>query len=486
MTQEKFKEIIRYIGECIFGSEFENHVFAVGGCVRDSYMGNEIKDIDLCIDLPDGGLKLAEFLHDKKVLTRPPVVYPTYGTAMFKFKRFNQDEIECVQTRGEQYHDKDSRNPETCFATIQEDCIRRDLTMNALYMNVTTGDILDLTGKGVEDINNHLCRVTNDNPDVVFEDDPLRILRVIRFAVKYNFNIDSATMDSMKKNADRMSIITQERITDEFNKMMMSNDPARAICMLRFVGVMKYVLPELEETYDMGQNDFHFGTVWEHTLAVIEHNAERIPTDHRAHGNYDHYIDVSLPVRLACVLHDIGKIKTRTVGEDGRVHFYDHETVGADMVREIMHRMRYPNDITEEVCFYVKNHMLTKSWGDELGHMKMKTLRKIMFKCKTVERFNRLMEVIDADNKSHKKEHCLNNQVTRIHEIVAKELLEHTSMFGYKLPINGEDVMVCRNIEAGPEVKACLEYCQKLAFNNPEITKEECLAHVKNYKIPVK
>lgn len=149
MTQEKFKQIIEYIGECIKDSDFENHVFAVGGCVRDSYMGNEIKDIDLCIDLPEGGIKLAEYLHAKKFLTRPPVVYPTYGTAMFKFKKFNQDEIECVHTRGEQYHDKNSRNPETCFATIQDDCIRRDLTINALYMNVTTGEILDLTGKGL-------------------------------------------------------------------------------------------------------------------------------------------------------------------------------------------------------------------------------------------------------------------------------------------------------------------------------------------------
>ena len=151
-----------------------------------------------------------------------------------------------------------------------------------------------------------------------------------------------------------------------------------------------------------------------------------------------------------------------------------------------MHRMRYPNDITEEVAFYVKHHMLTKSWGDDLSHMKMKSLRKLMFKCKTAERFEHLMDVIDTDNKSHKKEHCLNNQVTRIREVVAKELAEHTSMFGYKLPINGEDVMAVMNIEAGPKVKAYIEHCQKLAFNKPEITKEECLANIKNYKIPTK
>lgn len=464
MTQEKFKQIIEYIGECIKGSEFENHVFAVGGAVRDFIMGNDIKDIDIVVSLPDGGIKLAEFLHVKKFLTRPPVVYPTYGTAMFKFKKFNQEEIECVQTRGEQYHDKDSRNPVTTFASIEEDCVRRDLTINALYMNVTTGEILDLTGKGISDIKAGICRVTNENPDIVFSDDSLRILRVIRFACRYNFDIEENTLASMMKNIDRLEIITQERITDEFNKMMMTNDPARALCLLGYTGAMKYVVPELIETYDMGQNAYHFGTVWEHTLAVVEHS-----TDFEAY----------LPVRLACVFHDLGKIKTRTVGVDGRVHFYDHETVGAELVHDIMVKMRYSNDIIEEVCFYIKNHMLTKGWGDDLNHMKMKTLRKLMYKCKTEERFNHLMEVIDADNKSHKSEHCLLLQATRVLEVSQTE----KRMFGYKLPIDGKDVMETLGIEPGPKVKKYLNHCMKLAFNNPDITKEMCIKEIKHFKL---
>ena len=469
MTQEKFKEIIAYIAECIKGSEFENHVFAVGGCVRDTYMGNEIKDIDIVVSLPDGGMKLAEFLHKKKVLTRPPVVYPTYGTAMFKFKKFNQDEIECVHTRGEQYHDKNSRNPETCFASIEEDCIRRDLTMNALYMNVNTQEILDLTGKGLNDIKTKICRVTNENPDVVFTDDPLRILRVIRFACKYNFDIEGDTMNAMFTNADRLSIITQERITDEFNKMMMTDDPTRALCILGYTGAMKYVVPELIETYDMGQNAYHFGTVWEHTLAVVENNA-------RACRNGE--LKAYLSVRLACVFHDLGKIKTKTVGDDGRVHFYDHETVGADLVREIMTKMRYPNDVIDETCFYIRNHMVTKAWGDDLSHMKMKTFRKLMYKCKTEERFIHLMEVIDADNNAHKKEHCLPHQVENIVNMMEREINYNTSMFGYKLPIDGNDVMEILGIEPGPNVKKYLG-----AFNNPNITKEQCIKEIKHFKV---
>lgn len=158
MTKQKFKEIINYIGSLIHGTEFQENTFAVGGSVRDFIMGNDIKDIDIVVSLPDGGMKLAEFLHTKKFLTRPPVVYPTYGTAMFKFKKFNQDEIECVHTRGEQYHDKNSRNPVTTFASIEEDAFRRDFTCNALYYDISKKNIIDPTGKGVEDIKNRIIR----------------------------------------------------------------------------------------------------------------------------------------------------------------------------------------------------------------------------------------------------------------------------------------------------------------------------------------
>ena len=464
MTKETYYEIIGKIGELIKGTEFENHVFSVGGCVRDLLMGNEIKDVDMCVSLPDGGIKLAEFMQENGYTKGSVVTYPTYGTAMFKLKEFPDLDIEVVQTRGEQYHDKDSRNPVTTFASIEEDCVRRDLTMNALYMNVNSREILDLTGKGLDDIKAGICRVTNENPDVVFSDDPLRILRVMRFACRYNFDIEENTFESMKKNVDRLAIITQERITDEFNKMLMSPDPARALCLIGYTNAMKYVIPELIETYGMEQNAYHYGTVWNHTLGLMCHVS-----------HYQPY----LPTRLACVLHDIGKIKTKTVGEDGRIHFYNHETVGADMTREIMKRMRYSNDIIDEVCFYVKYHMVTKSWGDDLGHMKMKTLRKLMYKAKTEDRFNHLIEVIDCDNCSHKEEHCMWNQGKNILEVAANE----KRMFGYKLPIDGNNVMEILGIEPGPKVKKYLDYCMKFAFNNPEITKEDCIKQIKSFKV---
>ena len=204
MTKEKFLEIITYIGNVIRHSHFENHVYAVGGSVRDFVMGNEIKDIDLVIDLPEGGIKFAEWIKDNQGLSSSVVVYPTYGTAMFHFYKYPEYEIECVMTRGEEYRDSKSRNPQVVYVPIEEDCIRRDLSINALYMNVSTKEIVDIIG-GQEDIKNKVLRTTNPNPNVVFIDDPLRILRVVRFKSRYpDFNIDPLTFASMFENVDRL------------------------------------------------------------------------------------------------------------------------------------------------------------------------------------------------------------------------------------------------------------------------------------------
>lgn len=158
MKKEEFLKITGYIGSIIKGTPFEGHVFAVGGSVRDFYMGNEIKDIDLVIDLPHGGVDFANWCKDQGY-TNTVVIYETYGTAMFKFKEFPGEEIECVMTRGEKYIDSGSRNPTVEFADLNEDAFRRDLTINALYYDVTNKKIIDPTGYGIKDIENKIIRV---------------------------------------------------------------------------------------------------------------------------------------------------------------------------------------------------------------------------------------------------------------------------------------------------------------------------------------
>lgn len=162
MTHELYIQICDYLQDTIEGTPYENHVFTVGGCIRDEILGNEIKDIDLCIDLPDGGIDFANWLYEKGLLTHEPVVYPTYGTAMFCLKEFPDVGLEAVQTRKEQYKNKKSRNPEVVFGSIEEDCKRRDLTINSLYYNISKNVYLDLTGYGYKDIKDKKIRCVGE------------------------------------------------------------------------------------------------------------------------------------------------------------------------------------------------------------------------------------------------------------------------------------------------------------------------------------
>ena len=416
------------------------------------------------MNLPSGGIRFAEWLRDKGQAMQGVTVYPNYGTAMLHLNTFPEIELEFVQTRKEKYIDHSCRNPETAFGTIEDDCMRRDLTINALYCNVSTGEIVDITGKGVEDIRNHIIRTPND-PDVIYDDDPLRILRCIRFASRYGWEIEKETYEGMVRTVDRLEIITKERVKEELDKMLTCQHPVMAMELLRKTGAMHYVISELEETYDMTQNEYHFGTVWEHTMTVLE----RLNS-------------AKLELRMAALLHDIGKIRVRTE-EGGKVHFLQHELAGAEMVDELLRPLKYSNDFIRETIFLVKNHMLTKSWGDNCEHMKDKTLRKWQYVCGTEERFRNLMLLIDADNNAHAPEYCMPHQVELILQRTEEMKAESTAMFGYKLPLTGKDVMEIKGIGSGPQVKECLDYLLKLAFVNPLRDKEETMKHLKGYRL---
>ena len=461
MTHELYIQICDYLQDIIEGTLFENHCFAVGGCVRDEILGHEIKDIDLCVDLPDGGIDFANWLYKEELLTHEPVVYPTYGTAMFQLSAFPNVELEVVQTRKEQYKDKNSRNPEVVFGSLKDDCFRRDLTINSIYYDISRNVYIDLTDKGYHDIENHIIRTTGE-PDVIFLDDPLRILRVCRFSSRYGWEIEEKTFESMKRNVNRLSIITKERIQDELNKMLVCDNPVLALNLIKEIGAMKYIIPELEETYGLEQNKYHFGDVFEHTLKVIENTRN------------------DLELRMAALLHDIGKINTRTVDDNGNVHFYKHELVSAEMCDTILRRLKYSNDFIKTVQILVKNHMRTKNWGNDCNHMKDKTLRKMQYELGN--NMMKCLELIDADNKAHAPEYCMPNQLENIVKRLKQFKEEGTSMENYKLLVNGNDVMKVLGIEPCARVKECLNWLLKFTFNNPKISREELLKNIKQYR----
>ena len=474
MTKDKFYKIVLYLKDLINGTKFEGKTYVVGGAVRDLYMDKEIKDIDIVVELPSGGIEFANWMEENGHTHGSVVTYPTYGTAMFHLKEYPEVEIECVQTRKEQYKDKNSRNPETEYGTLYEDAMRRDLSINSLFLNISTNQIVDCCG-GLNDIKNHVIRVTS-TPEIVYEEDSLRILRCVRFFSRFHaenkdWHIDENTLKGMRDKVDRLSIITKERIADELNKMLMCDDPVCAMRLLVDIGAMRYVIPELCNLVGLEQNKYHSDDAWGHTLNVLNLVAKR-----------PFYGAAELEVRMAALLHDIGKPHVKSVDDKGRVHFYGHELAGADIAEIILRRLKYSNDFINEVKFLVENHMRTKQWGDTCEHMKDKTLRKLQYQC-GYARFFELLTLIDADNKSHAIDHCLPNQVYMINKLTNRMVDDNTDMFDYKLPINGDDVMFIKGIEPGRDVKDCLEYAMKLAYNNPKITKTELLKHIKGYKV---
>ena len=454
----KFYAITDYIKSIIKGTKYENKLYVCGGAVRDLIMKKPIKDIDLVVDMENGGIEFAQFCKEQELITNDIVFYMRFGTAMFKFLKFPDEEIECVMTRGEKYPDRNSRNPITVFAGIEEDCIRRDLTINALYYNISTGEIVDMVG-GKNDIENKIIRTTNENPDIVFDDDALRILRTVRFHCRFGWEIEQKTYESMKKYVDRLEIISKERIRDEFNKILLSDNASMGIRTLCNIGAMKYIIPEVEEMIGMEQNAYHFGDVFEHTMTLLDYDTQHFQSD-------------DITVRLAMLLHDIGKIRTRSVGDDGRVHFYEHEFVGSDMVVDILKRLKDDNKTIDDVKFLIKNHMRTKNFGNDCEKIKTKHFNKLAYTCKNEYRYKSLARVIDCDNNSHKAEHNITGQ----YDYFMSRLEDAFRMFDYKLPVDGNDVMEVLGISGGVLVRKILDKLIVRAFPNPDtITRESCL-----------
>ena len=301
MKPEQIKAAVDLIKTTIKNTEWEGKVFIAGGYVRDELMGNEPKDVDLLINVPDGGILFAEWFTKKLGIHTKgnPVIYPRFGTAKFNLRRQKHNgmdlsdiDIECVMPRKEKYNVGD-RKPDVEQGTLKDDVDRRDFTTNSLLKNLSSGEILDLTGMGKDDIKNGIVRTPLD-PDVIFTDDPLRMLRAVRFATKYSWKLPMFMIRSLKKNAKKLELISSERIQEELNKMLLTKNPDKAIRLLQILGLSKYIFPELDKLIKMKQNKFHKHDAMRHTLEVLKNT----PPD--------------LVTRLSALLHDIGKSKTRT------------------------------------------------------------------------------------------------------------------------------------------------------------------------------
>lgn len=449
------------LSKLVKGTEYEGKTFLAGGAVRDEIMGKQIKDIDIVVSMPDGGIKFAEWASEKLGI-RPPVVFPRFGTAKFVVDGID---IEVVMTRGEKY-EKGSRKPEVVYADLKDDAFRRDLTVNSLFKDIVTGEIKDLTGKGISDIKNGIVR-TPTNPDQTFKEDPLRMLRAIRFAVKYNWKMPKSMIKALKKNAPTLQTISQERIRDELNKMIMTDNPDIALRILTKTGLNQHIIPELDLCVGVKQNEYHKHDVYEHILEVVKNTTP------------------NLTARLASLFHDIGKPDTKSTGDDGRVHFYRHEEVGAEMTGKIMGRLKYANNEIHSVKSIVAHHMKLKSTGKEGESASDKQLRK--FAAKLGKDLAPALLTMHADNISHKDSASMPGQIPNITKKLKTLIQNPEAGAKPKLPVTGNDIMAALNIKPGPDIKKYLDIVQDAWYKDPNISKEKALKlvnilHKKNMK----
>jgi len=458
MTQEE--KILLLIKGLIKGTEWENKIYLIGGAVRDQIMGKPVDDLDFVVEGDiNSGLEFAEWLCKKWNVYKEgsnPVIFPKYGTANM---HYNNIKLEFVAPRKEKYT-PGSRKPIVTGGVLMDDAMRRDLTINSLMRNISNDKIVDLTGKGLSDIQKGIIRTPAD-PEIIFKDDPLRMLRVIRFAVKYGFNFTDGILESIKKRANWITSISQERIREELNKILVSNKPDWGFELLRDTGLLEHIIPELNKAVGMEQNIHHKEDVFGHTMTVLRNT----PAD--------------LKARLMALFHDIGKVETKTTDSDGSIHFYDHENKSAELTRQIMSRLTYPNDIINDVIVGIENHMALKHGTDDTSKLSDKTLRK--FTTKIGGNLDSILDFIHADNISHSDESSMPNQVKMVRQRI-KDLNAPVGKTEVKLPISGADVLAL-GVKQGPMVGKVLDAVKEAWYGNPDLTKDEAIEIVKQFRL---
>lgn len=435
MNTKLYKRICAYVREKIAGTKWEGHVYTVGGCCRDMVLGAEINDVDFAVDLPGGGIEFADWLRSKRLTIGSPVKFEKYGTAMTRLKAFPHDDIEMVQTRAEKYTDRNSRNPETAFGSLKEDCFRRDLTINALYYDISNNRFIDITGRGMNDIRNKVICTPSD-PDNTYDDDPIRILRTIRFATRLGWELPEYIFESMKRNVHRLTIIKPERMRGEFEKILLGRNPADALNLLEKSGALKYVIPQLELLVKAGEGEEN---LWHRTLNALRNLEDNTPT-----------------VRIAVLIHAFALLPGAKPKQ-----------VKALMVQSLM-ALKYHNPFIKETLLLAEHALHSEKWGSHAEQMKDADLRRLQYTCGKPERMAALLNVMEAVQKGRHPQ-----QVDAIRMRMAEFARQGSEMYTYHLPFAERRIKKLLNIQPGPLVEDTLRYMMDLAFVNPLRSKQE-------------
>jgi poly(A) polymerase len=436
-------------------------LYMVGGTVRDLVLHRDTPpDVDLATNArPDDIKRLVAPTHPVAVIT----VGEQFGTVRLHYRRPegedvrqpggpapapvvasaepDVDVIEITTYRSDRY-DPTSRKPEVTFGdTLEGDLLRRDFTMNAMARDPQTGEIIDPYG-GRADLEAKLIRAVGNDPARRFDEDPLRMLRAARFAAQFHFRLEDATARAIERQAATLQKISHERIRDEFTKLLVTPHPALGLRLLVDLGLMPYIVPEVLHLRGVSQAPAHSKDVYEHVLRVVERTPARAA------------------VRWAGLLHDIAKPRTRSV-EDGKVHFFGHEDVGAGMTRDILKRLKFDRAFIDHVSRLVRMHMranaYTRDWTDG-------AVRRLMLEAG--DTLNDLLDLSRADITSYRPEK-VSRAVARINELEARcrWLREEAERVPLKSPLDGNDLMELFGRGPGPWLRPVKDYLLGLVID---------------------
>jgi len=434
---KEVQEIIKKLGQAGFEG------YAVGGCVRDLLLGKEPQDWDVTTNAKPEEIQTIfpkNFYENK------------FGTVTVKTgsKDESLKEVEVTPYRVEATY-KDKRHPEEVkfVKKLDEDLSRRDFTINAIAMD-GDGKVIDLF-EGQSDLKKKLIQTVGE-PAKRFGEDALRLLRSVRFATTLGFKIEKNTLVELRANAEWLAAISKERIRDEFIKIIESENAYEGILLLEEAKLLKFVIPELREGIEVGQNLHHVYTVWEHNTRALKYAADK---------------GYSLEVRLGSLFHDIGKPKTKR-GEGKYSTFYGHDVVGAKITAEIMERLKFPKDISEKVIKLVRYHLFYYN----VGEVSESSVRRLLVNIGP-ENIEDLIKVREADRIGSGRPKAVPYKLRHLKYIVDK--VSHDPISAKMLEIGGDEVMEELSIKPSPKVGLILNSLLAEVIDDPVKNKKEYL-----------